>query len=199
MRHLLKTQPYEKPIAAGSFRYEQDGVPNGIIEQWRLSHALDGYRFFRIDVDARRLSPAGYSTLYNILIGPDNRPETVKFRHFSNGPATAADSLKIKGQVDLAPSGTFIFREVNGQRTETEHSATDLTVAAASWPICHHQNRPPASETIWLAPDNRFRPTITGTDRLAILQTDAAKNNYPAQVQFPSGIVAVSTRITIYR
>ncbi|MEM9774842.1 MAG: hypothetical protein AAF902_09695, partial [Chloroflexota bacterium] len=116
MRFVLKTQPYEKPIAAGSFRYE----PQGIIESWALAHALDGYKFLRIDVDARHLENQGYSTLYNVVIGPNHNPENVKFRHFTVVPPAAAGGLRIKGQIAFDDDVVFVTREFSGERFEDE-------------------------------------------------------------------------------
>ena len=61
MRYLLKEQPYERPLAAGTLVYEREfGMP-GVLEHWRLTEALDGYRFFRIDLDERAAAKYPFS------------------------------------------------------------------------------------------------------------------------------------------
>ncbi|MFT5194319.1 MAG: hypothetical protein ACI9EW_001232 [Cellvibrionaceae bacterium] len=193
MRYLLKTQPYEKPIAAGSFEYQRDGIPLGIVEHWQYSHALDGFKFFRIDVDARKLDADGYSTLYNVVIGPNGRPETVKFRHFSVAPPTAENGLKIRGQIDLEPESAFVFREVNGERFEGEFSGSfDLLLPTASQ--SSRKNR--SDEMLTLDSTDHFRPIVTAIQPEIL---EIAESGYAEKVKFLNGMIATSTRLTIYR
>ncbi len=73
MRFIIHQLPYERPIVAGQLRYERDGAPTGAVEQYRLTAAVDGYRFLRVDLDART-APSGRSTLYHLTLNPDGQP-----------------------------------------------------------------------------------------------------------------------------
>ena len=89
MRFIIHELPYERPLLAGRLRYERDGQdgssrPTGAVESWRLSQAADGYRFLRVDLDARA-APSGNSWLYHVTLGPDGRPEQVKARFWVAG------------------------------------------------------------------------------------------------------------------
>ena len=93
MRFLIHELPYERPLLAGRLRYERDGQggssrPTGAVEAWRLSEAADGYRFLRVDLDARA-APSGHSWLYHVTLGPDGRPEQVKARFWAAGREVA--------------------------------------------------------------------------------------------------------------
>jgi hypothetical protein len=111
MRFLLKEQPYEKRLAAGELRYEQDGRPTGAIEYWRHTHAHDGYHFWRVDLDGRASS--GDTFLYNLLLDPHGRPADLRWR-FYNGDGRA------EGQILFEAGQLTAVRTVNGQRFEQE-------------------------------------------------------------------------------
>lgn len=193
MRFVLKTQPYEKPIAAGAFRYEQDGAAIGIIESWSLAHALDGYKFFRVDVDARSLKSDGYSSLFNVLVGPDGKPENVKFRHFTVAPPAAENGLRIKGQIAFDDDIVFVTREFGGNRFEDEFEmplALSLPVAAR-W-----QTKDPSAGILTLNLKDDCQPLISPIGPKIL---DTAENGYPQKVALSDGTTAVSTRLVIYR
>lgn len=116
MRFLLREQPYEKPLAAGKLIYERDGRPLGRIESWRLSHALDGYRFLRADVDERESS--GRTFLFHVLINPIGQVENLRYRYFEAGS---------RAQGQILRDGQTITNtcEVNGVRFEEETVAAD--------------------------------------------------------------------------
>ena len=67
MRFIIHELPYERPLLAGRLRYERDGQPTGAIEFWRLTDAVDGYRFLRVDLDARDAA-SGRSWLYHATL-----------------------------------------------------------------------------------------------------------------------------------
>jgi hypothetical protein len=110
MRFIIREQPYEKPLAAGLLRYEQDGQPTGTVEHWRLNDAAEGYRFFRVDLDARD-GTGGDSYLYHLLLGPDNRPERLKFRYFKAGTIISGDLL-------IEDDTMTLLRDVKGQHVD---------------------------------------------------------------------------------
>ena len=193
MRYVLKTQPYEKNIAAGTFRYAFNDIPTGVIEMWSLSHALDGYKFFRVDVDGRSLKTDGYSTLYNVVIGPDGGPENVKFRHFTTAPPAAEKGLKLKGQIVFDDDVIFVTREIGDKRFEDEFEAPlDMALpVAARW-----HGTSASADVLTLDQRNLFQPLIT-TVRPKMVET--AESGYPQKVAFGDGETAVSTRSVLYR
>lgn len=84
MRFIIHELPYERPIAAGKLVYQQDGRPTGAVESWRLSDAVDGYRFLRVDLDAQEAA-SGQSTLYHLTLNPSGRPVQLKYRFWNRG------------------------------------------------------------------------------------------------------------------
>ncbi len=116
MRFLLHEQPYEQPVAAGRLVYEQDGQPTGAVESWRLTEAVDGYCFLRVDLDGRAAA-SGRSSLFHLTIGPQGQPERLLFQAY--GP----DGL-VKGTVLFAADSLTVGRELAGQgRQEDELTA----------------------------------------------------------------------------
>ena len=109
MRFLLKEQPYERPIASGSFRYDWSGQPTGLVEHWRYTAALDGYHFLRVDLDGRASS--GHSTLYNLLLNRSGKPEQLKYRFFATG-------IRIVGQLLFENDEILAIHERNGVKSE---------------------------------------------------------------------------------
>ena len=108
MRFIVKEQSYEKPIGAGLFRYELDGVPTGAVEQWRLSQALEGYEVLRVDLDAREAA-SGHSYLYNLVRQANGKPERLAYRFWGDG---------------LQVAGTLLFAETNITGTRTVNGRT---------------------------------------------------------------------------
>lgn len=88
MRFIIHELPYERPIAAGKLVYQQDGRPTGAVESWRLSDAVDGYRFLRVDLDAQQ-APSGQSTLYHLTLNPSGQPVQLKYRFWKPGLAAS--------------------------------------------------------------------------------------------------------------
>ncbi len=111
MRFIIKEQPYEKPLAAGKWRYERDGEPTGAVEHWRLTEAADGYRFLRVDLDGRA-AKSGQTTLYHALLNGDGRVERLKFRSWGSG------SWRVAGDVLFEDGMVTAARQINGQSYE---------------------------------------------------------------------------------
>jgi hypothetical protein len=84
MRFIIHELPYEKPLLAGQLRYERDGQLTGAVESWRLSDAVDGYQFLRIDLDARQ-APSGRSYLYHLTLSSAGVLEQIKYRFWGDG------------------------------------------------------------------------------------------------------------------
>ena len=119
MRFIIHELPYERPLLAGRLRYERDGRPTGAVESWRLSDAAEGYRFLRVDLDARA-AQSGHSWLYHVTLGPDGRPEQVKARFWAAGREVTT-TLNVEGDEWLAT------RQVDGVAFE------DLAHGRAFW------------------------------------------------------------------
>ena len=110
MRFIIQELPYEKPLAAGLLRYQLDGQATGVVESWRLTYAVSGYRFLRVDFDARE-ADGGLTVLYHLVLNEHGRPERLSFRVWRR-------DLQIKGNV-LSEEGDLIATcEVNGSRRE---------------------------------------------------------------------------------
>lgn len=106
MRFIIHEQPYERPLSAGQLRYEREGVPTGAVESWRLTSAAEGYRFLRVDLDARE-APSGHSSLYHVALNPAGRPEQVKYRFWGDGYEVTGTAVWDGGEV-------LAGRQVNG-------------------------------------------------------------------------------------
>jgi hypothetical protein len=119
MRFIIFEQPYERPLLAGRLRYMRDNHPTGAIESWRLTRALDGYRFLRVDLDAREAS-SGRSYLYHVTLNPAGRPEQVKYRFWGDG-------LEMSGSVVWEAGEIIATRQVDGRTFE------DLARGQAFW------------------------------------------------------------------
>lgn len=112
MRFVIREQSYEKPLASGQLRYEQDGRPTGAVESWRLSEAVGGYQFLRVDLDARQAA-SGHTYLYHVVLRENGRPERLQYRFWGS-------ELEISGHVLLLDSTVTASRLVNGRRFEEE-------------------------------------------------------------------------------
>lgn len=113
MRFIIKEQPFETVIAAGEYRYEQNGRATGAMEQWRLTAVTDGYQFLRVDLDARA-APSGHSYLYHAVVNSDGQVERLKYRFWDQ----AAGGLQIVGDVVLQETAVSATRTLNGQDSE---------------------------------------------------------------------------------
>jgi hypothetical protein len=122
MRTLIRELPYETPLAGGRYRYERGGQPTDAVESWRLSAAVDGYRFLRVDLNAQEAA-SGDNYLYHLVLGPQGMPERLNFRFFNR-------RLQIKGLLLFEGERVSLTRQVNGQRFEEE---TVLTPPYLFW------------------------------------------------------------------
>jgi hypothetical protein len=110
MRSLIRELPYEKPLVGGRYYYQRDGTPTGTVETWRLSAALDGYHFLRVDLNADA-GEGGDSTLYHLVLNENDEPERLSFRHFQRG-------RQLHGTVLFEGLYITLTRQSDGQRHE---------------------------------------------------------------------------------
>lgn len=150
MRFIIHEQPYEQPLASGIWRYFLDGRPTGAVEKWRLSEAVDGYRFLRVDLDARS-AQSGRSYLYHLTMDRDSNPVQLKFRYWARG-------FEIIGNVLLEADTIIVSREVKGQRFE------DVLPMIADYLFWY-----PASTGLGLLANS----AVKSTDSAVSLRTDA--------------------------
>ncbi len=87
MRFIIREQEYETLVAAGRLNYR-----SGVLENWRLTRAVDDYMVMRIDLD-RRDAGESNSTLFHLLLEPRGRLERAKLRHLSPDGDQSADFL----------------------------------------------------------------------------------------------------------
>lgn len=109
MRFIIHEQPFERIVAAGQYRYEQNGRPTGALEHWRLTAVAEPYHFLRVDLDGR--SASGNSYLYHLTLGENGRAERLQYRFWGNG-------LTISGNVLLEAEMVTATRQVNGRAHE---------------------------------------------------------------------------------
>jgi hypothetical protein len=110
MRFIIRELPYEKPLAAGQMRYEINGRATGAVEKWRLTAAASGYRFLRVDLDARD-AQSGDSYLYHLVLNDSGQPERLSYRFWGQ-------ALQVTGNVLLELGNLTSTRQVNGTRYE---------------------------------------------------------------------------------
>jgi hypothetical protein len=110
MRFIIHELPYETPLTAGQWNYMLHGQATGALEQWRLTEAVDGYRFLRVDLDARA-AHSGRSTLYHLTLDEQGNPVHLKYRLWIDG-------LQIIGTVLIEEDAVIVTRETAGERQE---------------------------------------------------------------------------------
>jgi len=110
MRFIIRELPYEKAIAAGQLRYSRNGQRTGATESWRLTSATTGYRFLRVDLDARQ-ARSGASILYHLVLNQAGRLERLAYRAWSS-------AAQVKGNVLLENGIMTRTHELNGVRRE---------------------------------------------------------------------------------
>lgn len=117
MRTLIQEMAYEKPLAAGRYRYERDGEETGAVEVWRLTEAEAGFRFLRVDFDAQK-TPRTDNCLYHLTLNARQQPERLKFRYFR-------PELLITGDMIFSEGVATLTRHVNDERYEEEMPLED--------------------------------------------------------------------------
>jgi hypothetical protein len=123
MRFIIHELPYERPLLAGQLRYERDGEPTGAVESWRLTCAVDGYRFLRVDLDARQ-ALSGRSMLFHATLNPAGGLEQLKYRFWG-------DSLVVSGTL-VSETGIWLAgRTVNGTGYQDEATGEGFWFPAA--------------------------------------------------------------------
>lgn len=110
MRFIIHEMPYEVPLTAGQWRYVLDGEATGAVEEWRLTEAVEGYRFMRVDLDARA-APSGRSYIYHLTLDEAGKPVQLKYRYWATG-------TEIIGTVLLEADAVIVTREGSSGRQE---------------------------------------------------------------------------------
>jgi hypothetical protein len=220
MRSLIHELPYEQPLAAGLLRYERDGRATGAVEHWQLTAAVHGYRFLRVDLDARDAA-SGDSTLFHLTLSPQGRPERLRFRFFRPGCDVDGHLLFDESQVTLSrlinrvrheeetmllPEYAFWFPSTVGLGLLAPYAGQDAAVAA----VMLHK----ATNFGLLATDVQLQPGETG--RLLIRQNELPvrllnihwhdqerliwldETGWPVKMRRGDGLTAVETRYIRY-
>jgi hypothetical protein len=113
MRMIIHELDYETLLARGQFSYMLDGRPTGAVESWRLTAAVDGYRFLRVDLDARQAdSRATY--LYHLTLDEKGRPVQLKFRYWRD----QTGSPWLSGAALLEDHALIVTRNTAAERWE---------------------------------------------------------------------------------
>ena len=182
MRFIIHQQPYERSIVSGTLQYERDGQPTGAVEHYRMTTAVEGYRFLRVDLDARQ-APSRRSTLYHMTLDPDAQPEQLKYRLWQDG-------LEIAGVVSWDGEDIAATHEVNGSVFE------DTVEAAAFWfpsgaglsllrPLADHGENVAAvtleQDTADLAQAMALRPTSVTVRAKESLEVEVTGSAFQAQ------------------
>jgi len=115
MRFIIREQEYETLLAAGKYLFQRPEGPTGAVEYWRLTEAIDGYSFLRVDVDDREGS--GSSTLYHVTIDPDGKIARLKFRYYGSDKDVMGDLL-VEG--DLA----ILNLQIDGLPRTEQHASS---------------------------------------------------------------------------
>ena len=127
MRFIIHEQLTETLLAAGAYRYAQDGRPTGAVESWRLTRVAPGYQALRVDLDARD-APSGHSYLYHYVRQSNGRPARLTYRFWNQ--AAAAASLKVEGKLIFSETDVVGTHVVNGRSHEIQF---DLPPGYVAW------------------------------------------------------------------
>jgi hypothetical protein len=169
MRFIIHEQPYERPLLAGRLRYERDGRPTGAIESWRLTNAVEGYRFLRVDLDARD-APSGRSYLFHLTLNPADQPEQLKYRFWGDG-------LEASGTVVWDGGSLVAARQVNSAAYQDEARGTAFWFpAGAGLALLRHHDG--ASDGVTLRID-----TSDPAGAMALIETPVAVALGEAEVE----------------
>lgn len=219
MRTLIRELPYERPIAAGRYRYERDGQPTGAVESWRLTAAQEGYRFLRVDLNAQA-APSGDSYLYHLTLDAAGRPDRLSFRFFGSAfqargnllfagdnvtLARTVDDRRLEEERDLAPGYAFWFPATAGLALLAERAEDGETVPAVTLDKderfalqlldVHIQSGRPQPHLI-MGKETALRPlTLSWAEQQRTIWID--RHNWPLKME-REGLTAVETRYIRY-
>ncbi len=223
MRFIIHELEYEKPLAAGRLRYLQDGEPTGAVEAWRLTSAVDGFQFLRVDLDARDAA-SGRSYLFHMVLNPDGQPEQLKYRVFGTGllvsgaivwepdNLTAARTVNDHSFEEVVPRGPFWFPSVLGLaalrfQIKPRESGADLPGASLVSQADDEDElfklyATPVRITWKPVPDAQDQDAhsylrVTWPSQLRELWLDS--DGYPVRLTRPDGIEAVTTQLVVYQ
>lgn len=221
MRFLIHEQPYEKPLAAGAYRYERDGQPTGAVELWRLTQATEGFVVLRVDVDERPLN--GRSTLYHFLQQENGRPERLNYRQWDG-------TTRIEGKLLFNETSVIGTRTVNGATFEEDvalaagYSFWFSSAVGAGTAVLSHTSL--QSHALTLTPTLTLQPVASlsvlplpgpgGTltlgqkaityywtqliwDQQQMMRLGQVQPGYPVWVAWMDGLTAVATRYFWYQ
>lgn len=223
MRSIIHELEYETPLAAGRLRYVLDGEPTGVTEAWRLTAAVDEYRFLRVDLDARDAA-SGRSYLFHMVLNPEGRPEQLKYRVFGAGllvsgaivweAATLSGSRTVNEQSfeDVVARGVFWFPSVLGLSTLisqldpaegtteqpgatllTDSDGVDETFKLVATPV--RVRYAPVDNDLPQKAHSHLRVAWSGNRR--DLWLDEA--GFPIRLQRPDGLEALATQLVVYQ
>jgi hypothetical protein len=198
MRFIIHELPYETPVAAGLFRYERDGQqPTGLQEHWRLTTAVDGYRFLRVDVDGQGTA-AGESALYHLTINPAGRPERLQFLYWN----AAGDG--VSGNVLFEETVIAVTRDMNGERIEEEVAVAAgygfwLPSAAGLGLLVEGEQRMGGMERIDTEGElKRMVVTLDGARGFGLVAAEVRLSGSVAETVWVMGKAVTAERVTLF-
>ena len=221
MRFLIHEQPYEKPLAAGAYRYERDGRPTGAVAEWRLTQATEGFVVLRVDVDERPLN--GRSSLYHFLQQENGRPERLNYRLWDA-------TTRVEGKLLFNETSVIGTRTVNGatfeedmalaagygfwfssavgagtavlSHTSLQSHALTLTPALALQPVASLSVLPlpgPGGTITLGQKEITYYWTQLIWDQQQMMRLGQVQAGYPVWVGWMDGLTAVATRYFWYQ
>lgn len=222
MRFIIHELEYEKPVAAGRLRYQQDGEPTGAVEAWRLTAAVDGYQFLRVDLDARDAA-SGRSYLFHMVLNPEGQPEQLKYRVFDTGllvsgaivwePSDLAGTRTVNDETfqEVVDRGAFWFPSALGLWTLPAQLESDLSLDAQPGATLQSQ-ADDVNETfrLYATPVRiTWRPGSNDPGRLTesylrvswdseVRELWLDSEGYPVRLKRPDGLESVTTQLVVY-
>ncbi len=223
MRFIIHELEYEKPLVAGRLRYLQDGEPTGAVEAWRLTAAVDGYHFLRVDLDARDAA-SGRSYLFHMVLNPEGQPEQLKYRVFGTGllvsgaivwepdDLAASRTVNDRSTEEVVPRGPFWFPSILGLSTlpaqiephENDRELPGATLLSQADDVdeLFKLYATPVRVTRQPVPDAQDQAAhqylrVAWQSELRELWLDS--DGYPVRLKRPDGLEAVATQFVVYQ